>query len=377
MKLIKTINTAVVERLAEDAAGGAVGAGGMAGGMAMPLFSRLVKRTQPRVEDAEFEEEEVAVEPTKKRKGLKEHIAALTEFADDSGGVSAAADQSFDTKGIIAKLKGLENRESQDHRDTVTFGLEDDDGGLVRVIVKHEQAEDFEKALQALMADQDEDEARPEIAEVLFKLKDRFDLVDVQWPQVEEDEEEDVAVAGDPNDPNAAGDPNDPNAGGDELDASPDDMGGGGDTSSVESLLGQVIDMMKADAEARTAEARAKEAEAKNKEAEAIAVKASSRVKQEEQFLDMDTYNKAKKDEDKEAKRLAQLSKWKHDVGGDSGDDDEADFNATKVSLSAPEEEERSYRPRPQPTQVKPKQPRMRGKMHPHDIASFILNRVK
>ena len=30
----------------------------------------------------------------------------------------------------------------------------------------------------------------PEIAEILFKLKDHFDIIDVDWPNIEEDEEE-------------------------------------------------------------------------------------------------------------------------------------------------------------------------------------------
>ena len=38
-----------------------------------------------------------------------------------------------------------------------------------------------------------------EIAEVLFNLKDRYTIIDVQWPEVEEDEEEDVSMEdGDP-----------------------------------------------------------------------------------------------------------------------------------------------------------------------------------
>ena len=81
----------------------------------------------------------------------------------------------------------------------------------------------------------------------------------------------------------------------------------------VESALQQVIDMLKADAEARKAEseARAKEAEART--AEANAASASAKVKQEEQVLDMESYNKQKKEEKDETKRLADLAKWKHD----------------------------------------------------------------
>lgn len=375
MTLLKTFQS----RIAEDAAGGSFGAGGSAGGMAMPLFSRLVQRSKPKAHEDDFVGDEVAAkavpaedEPVVKPNRLREHMNRLNE--EDEGVPARPGSNTFDTSEVFAKLKGLENRESEDHRDTVTFGLEDDDKGLVRVAVKHEQAEDFEKALQAFMAEIETDEDRPEIAEILFKLKDRFDIVDVQWPDVQEDEEQDVDLQGQ----GAEGGEMDPNAAGAEGEMGEelpvDDASMGGGTGQVEDLLSQVIDMMKADAEARTADARAREAEAKNREAESIAKQASTRVKQEEQFLDMDTYNKARKEEDKEAKRLAQLSKWKHDMGG-QGDDD---FSGPPASISAPEDEESNFRqPRSLPTQRTSKQPAIRGKVHPHDVASFILNRVK
>lgn len=375
MTLLKTFTT----MMNENAAGGAFGSGGSAGGMAMPLFSRLVQRSKPKAKEDEFvgrEEEQKTVEPTPiaKKSKLKETFDRLMEAGEEDGIPARPGSSTFDTTEVISKLKALENRESQDHRDTVTFGLEDDNGGLVRVAVKHEQAEDFEKALQAVMADAErEEDDRPEIAEILFKLKDRFDLVDVQWPDVQEDEEQQVDLQG-----GAEGeiDPDSPGELGDEMGGEME-LGGGADTSQVQDLLSQVIDMMKADAEARTADARAREAEAKNKEAESIARQAALKVKQEEQFLDMDTYNKAKKEEEKESKRLAQLSKWKHEMGGSADDEDDITLTRT-ASLSAPEEEETTLR-RPQQlaAQRTPKRPALRGRVHPHEIASFILNRVK
>lgn len=365
MTLLKQFQTLI----SEDAAGGAMGAGGSMGGMAMPLFSRLVQRSKPKENEDDFvgvEAEEQVKPVSKKKNALKERFDRLVENDDDGSAMGRVKNTAFDTTEVMAKLKGLENRESQDHRDTVTFGLEDDNAGLVRVAVRQEQAGDFEKSLQAILADADEED-RPEIAEILFKLKDRFDIVDILWPEVQEDEEQEVDLQGE--------EPIDGEMG--EVDDIPIDDVAGSDTSQVEDLLSQVIDMMKADAEARTADARAREAEAKNREAESIARQASLKVKQEEQFLDMDTYNKAKKEEEREAKRLAQLSKWKHEMGsGDNGDDD--GFDIQPRSLSAPEEEETTYRrPQRSPVQRTPKAPAIRGKVHPHEIASFILNRVK
>jgi hypothetical protein len=402
MKLIKTIITKTA--LKEDAAGGSVGAGAI-GMCAMPLFSTLVKRSSPVIKVIKWNK----AKPAKKKPsiGLKEAFDALYELdVGGSGGMNmsmdgkpkaASTDSSFDPTSIMAKLKGLETKDKEDHRNTVSFGLEDDNGGIVRVTVSSEQAEDFEKSLQAFMAQAErEDDAVPEIAEVLFKLKDRFDIIDVQWPEVHEDEEEDVSLKGGEEGGEQAG--GDINLGDEPADQStePPASGGAGD-GQVKDLLVQVIDMMKADAEARKAEARAKEAEAKAKEADTIVKQTMSKVKQEEQFLDMETFNKSRKEEDRETKRLAALAKWKHQMSKEQGitDDDQDVGDDTEQSLSAPqnqapdllspgikqggrEEEERTMRkPIPMKPQMAQQKQVIKGRVHPHDLASFILSRVK
>lgn len=381
MNLIKTINAATAGKtkasLREDAAGGAVGAGAV-GGFAMPLFSSLVKRNAPKAK----------VKPDgkpakKKGLGLKEAYRTLSEELDINGGGmggTKAPGVDFDSSGVIAKLKSLENREKSDNRDTVTFGLEDDDGGLVRVIVKSEEAEDFERALQMFLVDREqEDQDIPEIAEVLFKLKDQFSIVDVQWPEVEQDEEQETNLEG------GEGDMGEMGAEGGEMDLDAGGMGGA-DTGQVQDLLTQVIDMMKADAEARKAEARAKEAEAKAKEADAIIAQTMARVKQEEQYLDMETQEKARKEEEKEAKRLAKLAKWKHEMSQEHGIEDEPSFDEPaapapepRVAPRAAPEEEESTMMGPPRSKLRPvkKGATIQGRVHPHKIASYILNRVK
>lgn len=374
MKLIKQLNANLADRAAVLKEDG-TGAGGVAGA-AMPLFAKLIKRTK-KVSDKP--QAPAIVPATKSGLGLAEAFKHLREFEGEEPSAGAQTPQSkFDSTEVLAKLKGLEAKEKQDHRDTVTFGLEDEDGGIVRVTVKTEQAEDFEQSLQAFMAaKEEEDDKVPEIAEVLFKLKDRFDIVDVQWPDVEQDEEQDVGLEGGAEDPNA-----DPSMNPDDMGMDPNAAAPGGDTGQVTDLLTQVIDMMKADAEARKAEAHAREAEAKTKQADALVAQSMSRVKQEEQYLDMESFNKSKKDEEREAKRLAQLAKWKHDMGKQNGGgaDDEDQLGQTLVpnTDAAPEEEEHTFR-RPAPSRVQPtpKAPAVRGRVAPHDIASFIIDRVR
>lgn len=379
MDLIKQFNTKLQQAATvnEDASGGAVGGGDVAAG-AMPLFAQLIKNThkapkKPRIVTGSSSSRRA----NKASLGLAEAFKRLDEMDGMDDGDAKAPQQSFDASGVISKLKSLEAKDKADQRDTVTFGLEDENGGLVRVTVKHEQAEDFEHSLQAFMAAaEDEDDTIPEIAEVLFKLKDRFDIVDVQWPAIEQDEEQDVELTDGDADPNAEG----------EMDLGADgemDMGAGEDTGQVTDLLTQVIDMMKADAEARKAEARAREAEAKTKEADAIVAQSMARVKREEQYLDMETYNKAKKEEEREAKRLAQLAKWKHDMAKDGGEDfsDEDSLSSPvrpNPSAAGVENEEHGLR-RPAPVRAQPaaRTPTVRGRVAPHDIAQFIIDRVK
>ena len=242
----------------------------------------------------------------------------------------------FDASDVISKIDAAGKKADQDD-DTTPFGLEDEDGNMVKVYVKNDQAEEFEKQLAVMLAGEDEDDddenSSLEIAEVLFKLKDKFDIVDVEWPGIEGDEEEEQEVAG--AEPGAAGAEGDmPPAGDAEMggEAGAGDLDGlegepgaeGGDAemapdeSGAESALTQVIDMMKADAEAKKAEADARAAEARAKEAEYSAQASASKVKKEEQIYDMEAAEKEQKEQDKEAQKMAKLARYQYDKAGDA-----------------------------------------------------------
>lgn len=352
MDLLKRLNKHTPAPLVEDAAGGATGAGAVASA-SMPLFASIVKRMQPTSMPV------VTLSPlakkTKKKKkglGLAEAVDALRENDMASPDMQDAntAHKSFDDTQVLAKLKGLEKKNEADKMDVTTFGLTDDAGGIVRVSVKQEQANDFERALQSLMAHEDDDSGAPmEIAEILFKLKDHFDIVDVDWPEVQEDEEQLQGLE------QGEGElPPDEELPAEDL-APPADAGAG----DVQSLLQQVIDMMRADAEARKAEALAREAEAKNRQAATVLDQTMARVRQEEEYLDMEAHERAKKEEQKEVKRLARLAKWKHETSQQS-----AEPSLSEPSFSPSQENEESN--------AKPK-----ARVAPVDIAQFIINRVR
>lgn len=296
--------------------------------------------------------------------GLKEAFASLSEGGEEQ----------FDQTEVISRLKSLENREKVDARDTVTFGIEDDNGQVVRVSVRSEQSEEFEKALQAVMAEMNEDEnSKTEIAEVLYELKDHFDIVDVQWPEIEEDEEEAQPEFGEEQGmPGAEGEMGMEGGEGEMGDLGDLEGGDMGGDEEVKGLLTQVIDMMKADAQARKADAEARIADAKAREQELGAKTALAKIKQEEQFLDMEDYEKKQKAQEKEAKRLAQLAKWKHEMGGEGNTDATMD-DGPDMGLPAQEGPVGGY----EEEEIARSVQRRIGKMLPSDLARTVLGRMK
>ena len=73
--------------------------------------------------------------------------------------------------------------ELNDEVDTVPFGLETDDGDVVKVYVNAAEAEKFEEEMKKLLGIEDD------VEEAINKLAQKFDIVDVVWPKKKEGEE--------------------------------------------------------------------------------------------------------------------------------------------------------------------------------------------
>jgi hypothetical protein len=326
----------------ESAAGGAGGGGVTAAGSIASnpwggSFTKMITRAG------------TGVKKTKKSKSKK-----MNESTDFHDFLLEDEENAFDPNDVISKLKSAEKK-IKGAGDTVSFGLEDENGKIVRVTVKTDQAKDFESTLGSLLSSEENDEFKEdddseggvvnsaEIAEILYGLRDKFDIVDVDWGDIEPDQENEEQAATVPAEgqdqqggqPPADGqqapaDGQQPPAdqgqeGGDqgqeggvptEMDA-----GTGSDEESAKSALSQVIDMMKADAEARKAEADARKAKARAAEAKYTAQAAEHHIKKHEQSLDMEDYYNKKKDTSKEAKQIAKLARFKHDLANDNVDD--------------------------------------------------------
>jgi hypothetical protein len=332
--------------ITEEAAGGAGGGGVTAAGSIASnpwggSFTKMITRAGTGIKKPKKSK-------SKKMNESKEFHNFLLE--DD--------ENAFDPNDVISKLKSAEKK-IKGAGDTVSFGLEDENGKIVRVTVKTDQAKDFESTLGSMLSSEENDEFKEdddseggvvnsaEIAEILYSLRDKFDIVDVDWGDIEPDQENEEQAATVPTDgqdqqggqggqPPADGQqaPTDAQGGQPPADQGQEggdqgaeggvpaemDAGTDSDEESAKSALSQVIDMMKADAEARKAEADARKAKARAMEAKFTAQAAEHHIKKHEQSLDMEDYYNKKKDTGKEAKQIAKLARFKHDLANDNVD---------------------------------------------------------
>ena len=67
--------------------------------------------------------------------------------------------------------------ELNDEVETITFGLEQSDGSVVKVYVDARQADEFEKHLSTLLGKYDD------VEDAINDAADKFDIVDVEWPK--------------------------------------------------------------------------------------------------------------------------------------------------------------------------------------------------
>lgn len=285
--------------------------------------------------------------------------------------VGAPIKEFYDLSDVVSRLKSIEGSD-QEKDNSVTYGVEDDDKNIMKITVRSDQAKDFEYRLARAMADAKDGKTNGvktnvSLAELLFDLKDEFNIVDVEFPTIPKDViyNADKATYGpdsseaDENDPMAdsemgsdeeMGDMGDDMDMGDTdgMDMPEGDMDADMDTGEVddeeqpedadeddmelddesvedfpeedesatpESILQSVMDMLKADAEAKKAQADAAAEEARARQAEFAYKSAQATVAHEEQFAQMELEMEQQKEKEKEAKKLANLAKHKVSKG--------------------------------------------------------------
>lgn len=123
---------------------------------------------------------DTAREKLKKKKSIKSKIKRFFGLGE-----------AVDLNDVSSRFKDLQTGATED--DTVTYGVEDDQGNLMKITVKSDIAKDFEDRLAQEIQKNAEFEAdinkipnrnTPSMAEVLFKLKDEFEIIDVEFPSI-------------------------------------------------------------------------------------------------------------------------------------------------------------------------------------------------
>lgn len=262
-----------------------------------------------------------------------------------------AINENFDIESVFSRLSGMERKGLEKNQSTgTTFGVEDDQGNLMKVTVDRSQADAFEQEVAEYLADikktasnfpSPENEKSVSMAELLFKLKGKFNIIDVEFPEIPKDvvynvkdatpsadvssdevfpaEFSDETDAGidDPNSPMDLRDYKEPedNIDGlesiedDEFDISTEFPDDGPDSES--SILNKVIDMLKAQAESEIEKAKADAEKARAEQARYTAQATQSALKDQEERLKYEIEIENEKKREKEAKTLADMAKRK------------------------------------------------------------------
>jgi hypothetical protein len=299
----------------EDAAAGSIGAASIAGN---PFtHSGSIKRRpilKNKVQKLKISESVIST--------FDVSTAILFEFdgaVGSNGGNGLSADKNAKiVADVNDKVSNATKRAQVDDKtQTSTFGLQDGDGKVIKVTVKRDQAEDFETRLNAILSDADNPK---EIAEVLYMLKQDYDIVDVEWdeaitedeePESEEGGEDDLALDGEED------------AGDNELDLDGEEggeLGSEDETSpdmqqSTVQLLQQVIDLLKSETGVRTANADVAKAKAETELQDIETQKQDAEISREQEVADMEEFEEEEKERKKNERLVQRLAKYRTSKG--------------------------------------------------------------
>ena len=160
------------EFLREDAAAGAISTGSVAGARGS-LFGSVVSR--------------------KPLNNTKIGVIKYKKLANWNGYKKiheADNASSFSAIDVISKLNAAEKHNDM-QKDAVVYGIESDDGSITKVYIAKDQDTEFKRALDSYLQDVHD---KKDIAEILFNLRNTFNILHVEWPPIPEDEEVNVEM---------------------------------------------------------------------------------------------------------------------------------------------------------------------------------------
>lgn len=282
--------------------------------------------------------------------------------------VSYTLIENYDVSDVVSRMKGLENKNMPRSSDSVTYGVEDDEGNIMKVTVKGDQAKDFENRLSMELGEIETDKiygyqkSNISMAELLFKLKNDFEILDVEFPTIPSDviyNQDKATYGASDNLTNVQNSSNDGVMNNDEIDVNMneegDDMSQMADSSNTvnpsnelddgdfdqenvnmddenvedfdetdsqqtgyDSIFQSLIQMMTSQAEAAKAQAEAEAEKARALTAEYTAKSAQAELSQQEELARMQAELDDRKKKEKEAKKLADLAKYRVQQGKNS-----------------------------------------------------------
>ena len=109
---------------------------------------------------------------------------------------------------IYSKMSSIKNQSRMEDQNVQTYGVEDDDGNMMKITVKGDQAEKFEVALAQELGELENYKMTGKggygrsvsIAEVLYNLKQEFDIITVEFPEIPKDKVYNADKISDPDD---------------------------------------------------------------------------------------------------------------------------------------------------------------------------------
>ncbi len=340
-----------INNINETATAGSVGAGSIAVNMSQFSNIKTITRLdnssdkQPNTSSTIFtldlakkinEYNKGKIKKKKKKKNLLQHLRDIIS-------------ENYDNADVVSRLKALDINNTDSKNPVISYGIEDDKGNIMRVTVRSDQAKEFEKAIaQELEINKNNTDngtsiKQMSLPELLYNLRNEFELVDVEFPKIPQDaiyNADEISTNGEfpvppVNDKNEFTDNNLDNETFSEIENSEpsadssksetmstgdEDKPNENDLESVEdfskednteiSLINSVLGMMKADAEAKRAQADAEAEKSREKQAELTAAAANKELYNQEELAKMELAADEQKEKKKEAKKLADIAKY-------------------------------------------------------------------
>ena len=184
------------EFIKETAAGGSIGAGSIAANPSGDSRREIrSKEHEWRSHSSNAEEKERAAKQERYHAHARKTLKDLKNKKKKGFGswLFRRTNEDFDMSDIVSRLKGSDVETAGNDVGVVSYGVEDDKGNTMRVTVRSDQAKDFEETIAKALADNKTNRINGfningnSLAELLYNLRDKFEIISVEFPTIPSD----------------------------------------------------------------------------------------------------------------------------------------------------------------------------------------------